>query len=974
MGSKRAATIFTRLFIPLFVVMLLQSAIFYVVTVHGRVVEALNQNAIDILKERVDNRQNELELQFTTRWTNMSFYSGELNQLQKSYQGQYDQPMYADAEQQRHFLQDASSVLFPMLRNNAVNGVFLVLNNTESYHPLPQEGETLYGLCIRDYDLKSGYTDREDLLALRCPSSMIGSLGCPLDSYWEAGYSFDQQSFNGDFFYKPLKAVEDNPGVTGDNLAYFSGPHNYTASDREVVSYSLPLIDENGHAYGVLGVELTTSYLSTLLPSNELDSQNTGAYMLVQYEADSPEYQIVTANGALYKRCFSGIKTFTRNAPLVDGKTDDDRRSRQDGAEATVFDEYVSNTGVDIGYYVSPLTIYNRNTPFEGEILALVGMVPDDQLYAVSYDVRDSLLFVMMLILGIGSFGIFVVSHYLAQPIRRLADKVRTRESRDQAELEHINIQEIDQLVDAIEQQERKISQSRVRTEFFSRMSHDMRTPMNAIIGFSSPEMLDESTPEQMQEYLEKINGSGKYLLGLINEVLDMTKIDSGRMELEQAPFVLGQCWQNIMPMIDELAEKREIHFVKELPGEMLTASDGAQETNGLQKPIALQKSAGVRKPGAGLHEIQVIADSQRLSQVVINLLSNAVKFTPKGGTVTLAVAERLRADGMLSCQISVRDTGIGMSEEFLKKLYQPFTQEHPNREGTGLGLSIAQQLVTLMGGTITCNSELGKGTEFVVSVVLPVVRADEGGQSGAGGSAVGGIRQSGAGGSTVEGAGAAGVGNGSVAGIGSSFVVGIGRNGVGTGAGGNGAGAESGVGQIGTGFGSGVVRTGSGIGNLSNGATGAEKVVAAAARRIYTPDELASILGGKRILLCEDQPLNRQIAGRLLEKQHVIIEMAENGKIGTEMFEKSEPGYYDAILMDIRMPVMDGLEATSIIRAQNRPDASTVPIIAMTANAFREDREASQAAGMNAHLSKPIEPQKLYQELAKWWDKGGMQ
>ena len=254
--------------------------------------------------------------------------------------------------------------------------------------------------------------------------------------------------------------------------------------------------------------------------------------------------------------------------------------------------------------------------------------------------------------------------------------------------------------------------------------------------------------------------------------------------------------------------------------------------------------------------------DKLRLQQIFINLINNAIKFTPPGGHVTLRIDAQPGRDREITVLFSVTDDGIGMAEEFLReKLYEPFVQEHrveSTESGTGLGLSIVKELVTAMGGSITCDSAPGKGTTF--QVALKTERAD--------------------------------------------------------------------------------------------------------APAPQEPPRGQAELSGARVLLCEDHPLNREIAGRLLQAVRISVVTAENGKIGAELFEKSEIGYFSAVLMDIRMPVMDGLEATRAIRAMERADAGTVPIIAMTANAFDEDVQTALAAGMNAHLAKPIQPQKLFQTL----------
>lgn len=819
--NKRSTTIFTRVCLPLFAVMILQAAIFYFVTVYGRVVSTLNSNSTDILEERIGNRHNEIESTFSSQWVNMKFYCNALNQIYSTYQNRYDTSLCEDVNLQRRFISEASSTMFTMIRNNGVNGVFIILNNSEEYKPVSEKEQKYYGLCIRDYDPQSGYTDREDLLVERCPSSIAADMGCSLDSYWDALYSFDSVNYPGDYFYKPLKEAYDNPGVDNDNLAYFCGLHRYSESDKSVMSYSLPLISENGDIYGVIGIELTSDYLSSLLPSEELQGPNDSAYMLVQYEEDGSEYKVLASDGTLYQRCFDSSNIF---------KLDDaDIMKEYDNIYS-----YSGENGIDVCMALSPISIYNRNTPFENQKVAIVGVVRKSTLFKVSSQIKATLLFVTILTLIIGFVGIFIVCHMLSRPVKKLAAKVKTMGPDEEVGLEHINIREIDQLTDAIENQSRVINQSKVRTEFFSRMSHDMRTPMNAIIGFSSQELVEGCEDRQLKEYLGKINGSGKYLLGLINEVLDMTKIDSGRMELENKPVSSENFWNGILPMISELAQQKNINFVHNID------SDGSYT---------------------------MAADEQRLSQVYVNLLSNAMKFTPQNGTVSLNITEKKCENNNLLCKVIVHDTGIGMSKEFLEKLYQPFVQEHPNREGTGLGLSIAHQLVSIMGGTITCESEVGLGTTFTVELKFPIVNE--------------------------------------------------------------------------------VVNE---SGTISE----------------YTQDELKNKLSGKNILLCEDHPLNRQIACKLLQKYNMNVEVAENGSIGVDIFMSSKKFHFDAVLMDIRMPVMNGLEAAKAIRALDREDAGKIPIIAMTANAFKEDMDASAAAGMNRHLSKPIEPNKLYQTLAE--------
>ena len=368
------------------------------------------------------------------------------------------------------------------------------------------------------------------------------------------------------------------------------------------------------------------------------------------------------------------------------------------------------------------------------------------------------------------------------------------------------------------------------KQDFLSRMSHDMRTPMNAIIGFSNFGM-ESQTLSESNDYHRKIYKAGQYLLQLINDSLDLSKLEIGRYELHPEPYQNTDFIETITNILSPKANEKGVKFE-------IQCDQSQPET--------------------------VLFDKIRLQQIFVNLLNNAIKFTPMGGHVVLHISTKPVDDDILFVCFRVTDDGIGMTKEFQKeRLFKPFEQEHPNsiEVGTGLGLSIVKELVETMGGTITCESAPGKGTTFTVVLKSKLVN----------------------------------------------------------------------------------------------------NTVAMDCHTTSGPTEIA----GKRILLCEDHPVNREIAIRLLQKADIIVETAENGQIAVDLFQKSIEGYYSAILMDIRMPVMDGLQATKIIRAMARPDAATVPIIAISANAFDEDMRYSLDAGMSAHLAKPIDPAQLYKTLA---------
>ena len=376
-------------------------------------------------------------------------------------------------------------------------------------------------------------------------------------------------------------------------------------------------------------------------------------------------------------------------------------------------------------------------------------------------------------------------------------------------------------------EQDRLVNAS--RSMFLSRMSHDLRTPLNAVIGLSGIAMDETLSREELQIYLSDINVSAKHLLSLINDVLDMSKLESNRMTLHPEPCSTGDFLKTVHSVIDVQCEQKDIRF--------RAACD-----NGFPDYI--------------------LVDPLRFNQIFLNLLSNALKFTPAGGEISLQLSHKAREDGKIDLTAVVQDSGRGMEPAFAAHAFDAFAQENAEdaERGTGLGLTIVKSIVVLMGGDIKIESRVGQGTG--VTVTLPVLPA------------------------------------------------------------------------------------------------------APPAAEPHDGPESAEILRGKRILLCEDHPINQKVAQCLLENAGMQVEIAENGQVGVALFSQSSPQYYQAVLMDVRMPVMDGNAAAAAIRALPRGDAATVPIIAMTANAYEEDAEMSRASGMNAHLSKPVDPQLLYKTL----------
>ena len=375
------------------------------------------------------------------------------------------------------------------------------------------------------------------------------------------------------------------------------------------------------------------------------------------------------------------------------------------------------------------------------------------------------------------------------------------------------------------------------KTAFLNNMSHDMRTPMNAIVGFTDLAEANIDNKELVQDYLNKISVSSHHLLSLINDVLDMSRIESGKLKIEEGDVSL-------------------INIINEL--EMIVQPD--VEAKNLSLGI---DTAAVE------HEV-VVTDELRLNQVLLNILSNAIKFTPEGGRIDLTVSETpSAADDTSEYEFVIKDTGIGMSEEFQKTIFDEFTRERTSSvsgiQGTGLGMAITKNIIEMMGGSIAVNSAVEEGSEFTVKIPFKKVLHSEGTEQD---------------------------------------------------------------------------------------------------NKQPEPTEEEYDFTGKRVLLAEDNELNQTIATAILDRVGFEIDVAVNGQEAVGKVETSPDGYYDIILMDIQMPVMDGYEATKQIRELDDPAKSAIPIVAVTANAFEEDRKNSLHIGMNDHLSKPYDIPEMMRTL----------
>ena len=377
---------------------------------------------------------------------------------------------------------------------------------------------------------------------------------------------------------------------------------------------------------------------------------------------------------------------------------------------------------------------------------------------------------------------------------------------------------------------------SRAKTNFLNNMSHDIRTPMNAIVGFTALASSHLDEREMVKDYLEKITVSSQHLLSLINDVLDMSRIESGKMALEESEVHLPDMIRDLRAIVQPSVEAKQQELL-----------------------IDTQDM---------IHE-DIVIDRLRLNQIFLNLLSNAVKFTPGGGTISLRVVEKpAMTEDLTTFAFHIKDTGIGMSTDFASTIFDPFTREKTSTvsgiQGTGLGMAITKSIVDMMGGTITVSSEVGRGTEFVVTIPCKLSRATEN--------------------------------------------------------------------------------------NAPEAAPAKER-----------PD-----FAGRRILLAEDNEMNRMIAEAILTEQGFALDVAPNGEQAVAMVSEAPAGTYDVILMDIQMPVMDGYEAARQIRALADPQKAKIPIVAVTANAFEEDRKLALSAGMNGHLAKPYDIPAMLETLGR--------
>jgi signal transduction histidine kinase/CheY-like chemotaxis protein len=530
-------------------------------------------------------------------------------------------------------------------------------------------------------------------------------------------------------------------------------------------------------------------------------------------------YLINSKGRRLYKQTFSNtfiedvnvLSALKEDAFIHGGDVDDLIEAVNEGEQfCGEFQEIKSGEN----YFVSTVPVSESNW-------TLLLFVPTDVLGIQTKEFMNS---VVMYFAGIVIAGIIIVACLIYIVVESQSDKKMIAQQKENNQL----------LAQAAEEAQ---NANAAKSEFLAHMSHDIRTPINGILGMTHIAVNNLENTAKIEDCLGKISGAADHLLTLVNDVLDMSSIESGKVVISQRPMDIRVLINNCASIIEGQIASRNLEFIK---------------------------------PQGELTHPYILGDELHLRQIFINILGNAVKFTPDGGRIEMRVNEKELEDNKVWYQFEFEDTGIGISEEFLGHIFDEFSQEdkggRSTYQGTGLGMAISKKFVEYMGGSIRVRSRPGEGSCFTVEVTFDI---DD----------------------TVH-------------------------------------------------------------------------------QEVASSDSVISVQGMK-VLLVEDNELNMEIAKEILEEEGVEVTEAENGKIAFDIFKDSPEERFDVILMDVMMPVMNGYEATRAIRDLDRPDAKTVPIIAITANAYSEDVHKAQEAGMNAHVAKPINVKVLFSVLEKYKNKG---
>lgn len=718
-----------------------------------------------------------------------------------------------------------------------------------------------------------------------------------------------------------------------DFICHYQDEAFETSGDKEVLLMGRKLspFSFGGHTYDFLVAKIEIGILQQGIKLDSFDSQ--GHSHVVDFDG----YYLINAHRDLKSRKVENFYETMERGTLKGGMTVSKIKEKLEHRENLIF-QYVDQEGVTDVIACTYMDV--------GEWY-FVNVVPRNVFVHQSQSLMELFIFFMIVILMI-LFTVGII-------IFRRRSKMLAMERRYRMEL-----------TEALHMAQ---AANRAKTTFLNSMSHDIRTPMNAIIGFTALAITHIDAKDRVSDYLEKISKSSNHLLSLINDVLDMSRIESGNVSIDEKPENLAEILHGLKDIIlaDINAKQLELYI------DVLDVWDEC-----------------------------IVCDKLRLNQVLLNLTSNALKYTNPGGIVSIRVMEKGYSEsGKGIYEFHVKDTGIGMSPEFVQTIFEPFTREKTSTvsgiQGTGLGMAITKNIVNMMGGTIQVTSELGVGSEFIVSFEFEiqeeskepkVIHSLEGlrgliidDDMNTCQSAAAMLRQ---------------------IGMRSEWCM-HGKEAV--------ARTEEAI-RIHDRFQVYIIdwlmpdMNGIEIARRVRKIAGDEVPIILLSAYDWTDiekeareagitdfiskpmflsdlyDKLSRACSdetpepmpedaekkaageGKRLLLVEDIELNREIAVEILCQEGFEVDSAEDGSVAVDKIKKSQPGYYDAVLMDVQMPVMDGYEAAKAIRGLQNPALAGIPIIAMTANAFEEDKKAALEAGMNSHVSKPIDVEALLETL----------
>ena len=976
-------SLISRVMIPMLILGLLEIIIFAAVMIFSGELSYIKKYSYSLLTEKTDNRAGYVENMLSQKTSLVYEASLDVTKIAEEYfneQGITADSIKTDREVNKEILSRSAETLVSLIRRDMVNDAYIILDTDSLYDT--EESTVRAGLYLRDTDIyENSSSDNKDIYMEMGSNDIARQLGSALDSEWSSHLVIDDSN-DFRFYTVPMNSYNKYSGQPLYNLGYWTPFSKISFSAQQSMKYTLPLVTSDGKIYGVIGIGIMDKTIRRSIPAADFYNEKACYIIACDYD-NSGTYEPFFYSGSSYNRLIGSDTELSESCPL----------------EYNVY-TFRSADGGDCLGAIHKLKMYNSGSPYVSQKWALISAAdPSAVMNIYEYLIKIFFISAALTILCCIAFSLFT-SRQISKPVSKMSAALKsTSDGRMIPEFSSSRITEFDELAtsivklqqdsleyaarvsriitltdsgigvfmysrlrhtvfvseslteimdfediphtdytvseekfnaqlkkidpdnnvlnlclagdpeefmeaagknieikstrrgkevwykfsisvlnsdviglvqditETVEEKKRiarykddeytdKLIQANkalrdaydnarradnAKTDFLSRMSHDIRTPMNAIIGMTFIANSNIDNKDKVADCLEKITVSGNYLLSLINDVLDMSKIESGKFRLTEDDL-------NLCTLIDELSE--------------MVAESAKQKKHKLE----------VRTHDI-IHE-NIVGDRLRIQQVFVNIVSNSIKYTNDGGHITVDITEKPVGNHGVGCyEFVFRDNGIGMTKEFMKKLFEPFERAEDERvdgqQGTGLGMAITYNLVKMMNGSIRVESEPGKGSCFTVTLYLKL---------------------------------------------------------------------------------------------SENAETQPEAAVEKSA------DELRSTsFEGRRVLLVDDNELNREIAAELLKMMKLDVECAVNGKEAVDKFAASEGGYYDLIFMDIQMPVMNGYDAVREIRKLDRPDAEKIPVIAMTANAFAEDVKEALNAGMNEHIAKPLDINKLIATLKKW-------